>query len=268
MLQQLLSTIELSTLGSVYFSQLTQFLPVIACDMTEIASHLSYGMESQGNDVKVSLAVPINPLYLTVSGANIHYIFTRNPSSSERRLLAALHQIFMRPLSHAVEFDRMKQLAVKDALTGLTNRNGYTDACTRKIHQANRMHSTFGLLVLDLDNFKQVNDKHGHLEGDRVLLKVASLMTQTIRGSEEAFRFGGDEFCTLVHTVTAEALARIAERLRFAITNNSYLIDMGISCSIGGALFTPSDDLKSLFDRADRALYQAKHAGKNLYQAA
>ena len=267
-LSQLTSTIELSTLGSLYFTQLATFLPVESLDLSDFGETLRYGLRPRDNIETISLPVSSIKFGENQTSAYIRYQFGEMLAPTQRRILANLHHIFIRPLSHALEFRRLKLMATKDPLTNLGNRNGFNDAAQRLINRHVRSDQLFGLLVVDLDNFKQVNDCYGHQQGDRVLQETAHILLDCIRGHEEAFRFGGDEFCCLLDVDNAQELNTVAQRIQRAMHRHPLLTSHGVTSSIGGSLFRAGDSLEMIFERADKALYEAKDGGKDTYQAA
>ena len=120
-----------------------------------------------------------------------------------------------------------------------------------------------GLLVLDLDHFKRVNDTHGHLAGDEVLRRLADLVRANTRMADRFFRMGGEEFSLLLPGVTLESLREVAEKLRMAVERE---IDCGgrpITISVGAALFRPGESAAQWLARADGAMYEAKRQGRN-----
>lgn len=265
-LNQLTSTIEINTLLAIYFTQINRHLPLVGIDMSAFSEKLSAGL----THTEFCINLPVNSVRLEQGklAAFVRYVFDENLTPSQRRLLATFHQLFTRPLTHAMEFQRVRLLATKDTLTNLGNRNGFNEAAHRLINRYTRTGQTFGLLVVDLDNFKQVNDKHGHQQGDEVLQVTAAILTETIRGHEEAYRFGGDEFCCLLDVSCAKELSVIAGRIHQAMHAHPLLKTHHITCSIGGSLMRENDSMADVFDRADKALYDAKEDGKDTYQAA
>ena len=122
------------------------------------------------------------------------------------------------------------------------------------------------VLLIDIDDFKQVNDKYGHLAGDRVLMYLAKLVSNTLRDGDKVFRFGGEEFLVVINRADAQACEKIAERILQSVRGSSLMYQdnkIKITLSIGSAVFTEGDDFESLIDRADRALYKAKQNGKD-----
>ncbi|MEV4056128.1 GGDEF domain-containing protein [Amycolatopsis sp. NPDC049688] len=166
----------------------------------------------------------------------------------------------------------VKQLEVaahRDAKTGLYNTSGWHALAERTLAAAARQRGTFGLLMLDLDHFKQVNDTYGHLAGDSVLKAVAQSIISAVRGRGDAVgRFGGEEFVVLLPGIAEPDIGRVAERIRRAISTlkvpAGQLSITGLSASIGIAVYpTAGTSLQRLLDAADTALYHAKATGRN-----
>lgn len=263
---QLLSTIELQELGALYFQQLNLLLPVVGFSLSDFDSRWVYG------NARVSSTLVDLPLQgahsLSGEQAHVYYYISSPLSLSQREALFQLHDLFGKQAQHALMLLRLQQTATKDSLTGVGNRAGFEQAMVRQLGWAQRHNDPFALLVIDLDNFKHVNDNYGHSEGDKVLVQVASFLTQVLRDEDEAFRFGGDEFCCVLDCQTQQQLSCAAQRIHMSINNSQYLTKLGISCSLGGAVYREGDTAESLFDRADCALYKVKNTGKNSYHAA
>jgi diguanylate cyclase (GGDEF)-like protein len=118
--------------------------------------------------------------------------------------------------------------------------------------------------MLDLDHFKRVNDRHGHLAGDHVLIKLARLLEQSVRTSDRLFRYGGEEFVILTLLPNRDGLVSIAEKLRRLVEQNIGDPDgHNVSISNGGAMLRPAESVEVWFARADAALYVAKESGRN-----
>lgn len=265
-ISQLLSTLELEELGALYFQQLNSLLPIVGLSLSDFDSRWIYGT-AQISSTLIDLPIQGTPA-LTGEQAHAYYYISSPLSLSQRETLFQLHDLFGKQVKHAVAHLRLKQMATKDALTGLGNRAGFEQSMIRQQSWAHRHNDTFALLIIDLDNFKYVNDNFGHREGDKVLTHVASHLVNVLRNEDEPFRYGGDEFCCLLDCQTQQQLACAAERIQSKINSSSYLARMGVSCSLGGAIYQDGDSTSTLFDRADSALYGAKNAGKNTYQAA
>jgi diguanylate cyclase (GGDEF)-like protein len=160
------------------------------------------------------------------------------------------------------------QLASIDILTGLVNRRVIMQQAQSEIRRANRYQKDLAVLMLDIDHFKQINDRYGHAAGDRVLAEFAELCKQSIRDTDLAGRYGGEEFFILLPEIDIKTAILSAERLRMCIAAHQFTLRDGttlsITCSIGIASYLPDqDDLDKLLLRADQAMYQAKHQGRN-----
>lgn len=264
--KQLLSTLELQELGALYFQQLNMLLPVVGFSISDFDSRWVYG------NAKISSTLIDLPLQgaASSSGEQAHaYYYISSPlSMSQRETLFQLHDLFGKQVKHALTSMRLEQMATKDGLTGLGNRAGFEQCINRQLSWAQRHGEKFALLIIDLDNFKHVNDSFGHSEGDKVLIHVASHLTNVLREEDEAFRFGGDEFCCILDCHTPQQLACAAQRIQLSINNSNYLAKLGVSCSLGGTIYREDDSATSIFDRADIALYSVKNSGKNNYRAA
>jgi diguanylate cyclase (GGDEF)-like protein len=161
----------------------------------------------------------------------------------------------------------VERQALVDGLTGIANRRQCEDALTAEIAQAERLGSTLTLVLADLDDFKAVNDAHGHAVGDDVLRSFAAALRATVRDSDLAGRWGGEEFLLLLPGADGVGGAQLAERVREAFAERSSAGRDGeivsVSCSFGVAQHRTGEGQRELFAAADRALYRAKRAGKN-----
>ncbi len=178
-------------------------------------------------------------------------------------------------LHRAVLVRHLEQAASTDGKTGLLNAAAWHTQAERELRRAERREGPRAVLVIDLDDFKDVNDNHGHLAGDQVLAAVADALRGEVRGRDLVGRFGGEEFVVLIGGLGgpgATELEAVAERVRVRIatlrveipTPDGPLTVAGLSASVGGALY-PGDgrDLRTLLHVADTALYAAKRAGRN-----
>ena len=150
---------------------------------------------------------------------------------------------------------RARTLAATDPLTGIANRRTFLAGLEQL---ARKPDSAFSVLMLDLDNFKQLNDRYGHLYGDRVLSQAASVLHAHLRPGDHVARYGGEEFVVLLPGAGAEEAARVGERLRAAVSRAT-----PTSISIGCATRTAGESAEELIRRADHLLLQAKRSGKN-----
>lgn len=260
---KLLTTIDLNKLTELYFQQLESSLP-----LSELKIQFENNRVKFGNPVKNTHQKTLNCMQIGSAVAVMDYSFKQPLSLMDWQILQQMHMNFCLPFKNALEHHKIKQFAMKDFLTSLGNRTSYNETMVRLASQSQRRHQPFGLLVLDMDNFKQVNDIHGHQTGDKVLITCANTILHSLRDTDFAFRFGGDEFCCLLSDADDKTNNLIAERIRQAIESNSLLRQHKISCSIGSATFQEDDSQIGLFSRADEALYTAKQAGKNCIRSA
>lgn len=161
---------------------------------------------------------------------------------------------------------RLQTMASIDPLTGLNNRLLLSSIFENLCKEETKQPRSLSMLLLDLDHFKAVNDKHGHDMGDQVLVEVAQLLASVRRQSDWAFRFGGEEFCLLIPDANELLTLQIAERLRVAVQNADFECDTPIKVSVSiGIARWPEDGntLSQVYKCADERLYKAKGAGRN-----
>jgi diguanylate cyclase len=158
----------------------------------------------------------------------------------------------------------LAQLSITDGLTKLHNHRFFQDHLTRELKRANRSGEPLSILLIDIDDFKALNDQHGHAAGDVVLERIGQVMNTAIRESDLLARYGGEEFVVLAAT-DLEGAVNLAEKLRVQIGNTAIPIDdeaiVFVTVSVGVSRY--KGDRKAFFRDADRALYAAKAAGKN-----
>ena len=163
--------------------------------------------------------------------------------------------------------DELQEMALTDSLTGLKNRRQFYQLALQEFERASRYHSPFSLLMIDLDDFKQVNDRCGHLVGDQALQEISKIFLQILRKSDFVFRYGGDEFSVLMPETGLEEGIQVCKRLGKAVSELTLdgLEDISFTISQGFALYDGHEDvtLEQLLSDADRALYAAKAKGKN-----
>jgi diguanylate cyclase (GGDEF)-like protein len=161
----------------------------------------------------------------------------------------------------------VERQALIDGLTGIANRRQLEDAFAHEIARADRLGAPLALVLADLDDFKSVNDRHGHAVGDDVLREFASVLRATVREADLAGRWGGEEFVLLLPGTDAAGGVQLAERVRTSLHERSFSGRRGavvaVTCSFGVAQHRSGGGDRQLFAAADRALYEAKRRGKN-----
>jgi len=155
------------------------------------------------------------------------------------------------------------ELSETDKLTMLCNRMKLDYTLELELCRAKAKASTFSLIMIDIDDFKQINDRFGHLAGDLVLFELAKLFKATIRAADLIGRWGGEEFLLILPDTDGLAAMALAETIRQRVNEKHFLEQEHISISLGVAVFSDDDTVHSIIYRADQALYQAKKTGKN-----
>lgn len=161
------------------------------------------------------------------------------------------------------EKELLARIAETDSLTGIANRFKLDKVMHEAELQTRKAGSPYGLILLDIDNFKKINDNQGHQLGDQVLQEIATLLTEAIAETDIVGRWGGEEFLIVCREAKPERLYELAEQLRDNIHKHRFPQVGTITASFGLALYQTGDDIKHLLARADNALYQAKRNGRN-----
>jgi len=168
------------------------------------------------------------------------------------------------------ELERTRAKSMTDGLTGVYNREAFDDALATMIERSRVMNNEFSLLMLDLDDFKQINDKYGHPIGDRVLVAFSQKCRDSIRGDDYIARYGGEEFTILLPGANFKNALKKGRHICDTIAAARYATSTGqnddyltVTVSIGVTVFQKDDTSESIIKRADEALYKAKRSGKN-----
>lgn len=166
-----------------------------------------------------------------------------------------------------IEFDRYEQILAqcsRDPLTGVLNRRHFDYQAERELMRSKRHGYAFSLVFLDLDNFKMINDSHGHAAGDSVLKETAEILGGCLRSEDAAARFGGEEFVLLLPQTDLDGARTIGERVLEKVATHKFLQDIHVTFSGGTASFPRhGETIRELLEFADRGLYEAKMLGKN-----
>jgi diguanylate cyclase (GGDEF)-like protein/PAS domain S-box-containing protein len=181
----------------------------------------------------------------------------------EKCLLVGAHDV----TAQKQHEEQLRELATRDALTGLWNRRYFMELAEREVMRVARAAGKLALCTLDADHFKRINDAHGHAAGDRALVAIARAAESALRASDVLARVGGEEFQVLLPDTDATGAEAVAERMRQAIAAVCVSSESGAvirpKVSIGVTVYCPDDDLTAMLRRADDALYRAKQQGRN-----
>jgi diguanylate cyclase (GGDEF)-like protein len=218
--------------------------------------------DADGAVIQSGLAVP-----LPGDDESLGYlaIFTRQVTEFREEDVRDLEALAVRAgpaIDNARRFREARQLADLDALTNLHNRRFFHETLSREVARAHRYGRRLALIVFDLDDFKVVNDKVGHLAGDSVLAEVAERVRGVVRSADIACRVGGDEFAIILPESTLDDADQLYRRIRSAVSIQPLGHAGNVFLSAGVAELTPDDDATMFFQRADEALYRAKGGGK------
>lgn len=157
----------------------------------------------------------------------------------------------------------LQQLSVLDTLTGLYNRRKSDEILSYEMDRYKRTKQSFGIILLDIDFFKKVNDTYGHSVGDEVLIEIATLLKNYVRKMDKVFRWGGEEFLIFCPETNVDGTFHLAESIRSVVEQHIFHIANKLTISLGVAAIEEDDTLNMILKRADKYLYKAKNLGRN-----
>lgn len=211
------------------------------------------------------------PAHITLIAINVHdrclaQAVIRDHSELKRQELETLR--IRKELESAnkelqVAMEQLQLVASTDQLTSAWNRRFFNRVITTERARAARSGNPLTLTLLDIDHFKTINDTHGHLVGDQVLIEMAMLLQESLRATDYLIRWGGEEFAILTPELDHEQATRLADRLRQSVANHAFVGNLELTISAGVAQLKDKDILSRWLSRADAALYSAKRAGRN-----
>ncbi len=260
LLQKLQTTLDLEAIIDMFSGSIQEIIPHEGYSYQE--AELDYSIqEGRQSRHRIAYNLIIQEEMLGTLTLFRNWKFT--PQEMEQ-LEALLPQILY-PLRNALKYHRALEHAYNDKLTGLRNRTSLEMEGPRTLEMAARANMDLCVMMIDIDHFKKINDSYGHLCGDKILKRVGKVINDVIRGSDEAYRFGGEELAVILPNADANGAVCLAERIRNEIRSLEYCNedDLNVTVSIGIAQQDPKDGFYSLIERADQALYEAKHTGRN-----
>ncbi len=221
-----------------------------------------------GNSEHVESALELRIMHKNGEGNYMEMLSTQIQYEGKPAVLATFRDITERKKTEA----ELKRLVITDDLTELFNQRYFYIQLVKEIERAKRHNRPLSMLLIDIDMFKDFNDKYGHLEGDYVLKKIGEILMKNVREIDMAFRFGGEEFAVLLPDTKHEDAIIVAERIRKAVAANvfyPFTLDgqpdiVSKTVSIGVTEFHVEDNIKSFLKRVDNAMYQAKKSGRNM----
>ena len=236
-------------------------------DITATTGAVDEELTKEG--IRAVVCIPLAALNRPVG---VLYLYDRSPRQFNQRqldLLAILASFAAMAIDNASLHSRTKLMALTDALTGLYNNRYFMQVFPHELIRARRYMKPLSLLMIDVDNFKKLNDTYGHPKGDQVLASVGSILSGSLRAADFSFRYGGEEFAVILPETRLEGAFMVGESLREKITKGVTPLlgrnaDRVVSVSLGVAGY-PIDGSTTdqLLDHADKCLYQAKRQGRD-----
>ena len=192
------------------------------------------------------------------------------PVYDKQRNIVAAIEVFTDTRYKKATYDenrRLKELLIIDELTGISNRRYLDFHLKNLIDEANVFKLNFGILYIDIDNFKNVNDTYGHSVGDEVLKLVSKTLKINIRADDKIGRWGGEEFIAVLRLPNLNELLRMAEKLRLLVFETFHTLEneekLNVTISIGGTMFIHGEEVSTIVSRADKNMFVSKQTGKN-----
>lgn len=256
------TTIEIEPLFELFFGQIQHLLKLGSCQFVNQTKNiqLKLGTASAHN---CDYSLNIQQQYL----GNISFTRKQRFSEAELAQLEILLSTLVYPLRNALNYRDALNQALSDPLTGLGNRGALESSLEYQWQMAQRYEQDLGVLMIDIDFFKKVNDTYGHDVGDYVIKHVAKSINATTRQTDMVFRYGGEEFLVLLNKTTTLGTTVIAERIRENIENLKLVDNKGhaikVTASVGGTHLRAGMSKSQLVKEADKALYTAKESGRN-----
>lgn len=258
------TTLELEQVLKIFFDEVQKHISLGSLEYSNsrISNDISFG-KSAKHSCEYRLENQQGPIgKLTFSRA-------RRFTETELGLLETLIGCLICPIRNALLYREAIQNSLEDPLTGAGNRLALENTLEREVGLALRHKQPLSLVVVDIDNFKLVNDNHGHAAGDSVLKEVAKQLALCCRDTDSAYRayrYGGEEFVLILSNTNTQGSIIVGERIRASIEAMNCQIDsdtVNVTVSVGVSSMLKDDNMSRLFQRADKALYKAKHKGRN-----
>ena len=225
---------------------------------TTLPAFLFYLWLGDFDHVNLAMGIVVMAIVTSVfeSSATVHFINSIEKNFRSIALTNALTK----------SLEKNKEMASRDYLTGLFNRRFGMDSLKQEWHRSHRYNEPLTLAIMDIDHFKQVNDNHGHLVGDSLLIEFANRITQLLRSEDVFFRYGGEEFVVVFPHTNQEDAQQVAKRMRAIISDSEIKIahkSIAMTVSMGVSEFKKDDSVEYRLSQADEALYKAKNLGRN-----
>ncbi|MBN1932590.1 MAG: diguanylate cyclase [Desulfobacterales bacterium] len=197
--------------------------------------------------------------------------FVFKPVRFEELLLRLKRVLKERQLAkeRAQMLETLQKLAITDGLTKLYNSRHFYSQLEMEVDRSSRYHHPLALLLLDIDHFKIYNDTYGHIEGDKVLVRLGEIIKSCLRTMDSAYRYGGEEFTIILPETSGNEALAVAQRIRVAVESEKFIAESDkrkatrITISVGVTEYCSKEDLSTFVKRADKAMYTSKQKGRN-----
>jgi diguanylate cyclase (GGDEF)-like protein len=204
---------------------------------------------------------------LTVSQESIGYLVASGIEEKDRDKFHILSQQFLTGIKRSILYKKVQELSITDSLTQLFSRRHFLERLKEEFKRSKKFRLNTSFFMIDIDKFKNFNDRYGHLVGDAILRDISRTVKETVRQIDFVGRFGGEEIAVVLAETDRDQARFAAERLRQAIENNVIKVydeELRVTVSIGVATYPQdADDVDTLIENADKALYVAKQTGRN-----
>jgi diguanylate cyclase (GGDEF)-like protein len=262
----LLAFLQIGAVAAVVVVLCTFLASIVARGMTRPLQALFEGMRRVSNG---DLTVEISDQGVHGQFASLFRMFnaaTKRQREKRDNADSNLRSLVEQNLAFQKQNDLLSTLSVTDGLTGLHNHRYFKEQLHREIKRQQRTREDLALLIIDIDDFKQLNDQFGHAAGDEFLKQLARILEETVRDTDVLARYGGEEFVVLATGTDTLGAVTMAEKLRTQVAETSFIVDSSmrprrVTVSVGVSLYKHSQS--EMFTAADAALYRAKSAGKN-----
>ena len=242
-------------------------LSVMSPLVVRLDEHTGPGLDTGGHP-QHALVVPIQRSGQLMGAMELYLTAWRELSEDQVDLLNGVASQAAIAIRHAQLFQAQEENALTDELTKLPNRRALAQRFLEEMQRSRRHRNAIAFLMIDIDNFKHVNDTYGHLSGDAVLAELAQILVTGARESDVCARYGGEEFALILHETTEQGARTLAERIRSRIAAATFPGGLKLTISIGVAATDEPALFTQLIDRADQALYAAKQGGRNQVRVA
>ncbi|WP_300318661.1 GGDEF domain-containing protein [Idiomarina sp.] len=255
MTEKLQTTLDITSLLSIYSHAVLERLPVKAMQFVSDDQVINLHGHYDESHFEYAVMFYADDQYL----GQMLYQFKQPASYAVKLRLEKMHKQLTFPLRNAMAYSKVRQAAVIDHLTGVGNRSLLDETLAHITAKLKRdPQKEVSIVLIDMDNFKQVNDSFGHQLGDEVLQQFAQLIKQQLRDTDRVFRYGGDEFVLVLEDTPKSQVSEIIERLEKAISHDSKLMSLNVAFSSGSLQMESFHTADDVLDEVDKRLYEAK----------